>query len=146
MRALNKSSGFTLIEVMIVVVIIAILTAIALPAYDKYTQRAKRTEGRNALLDIAAKQEEWKLNNRQYTSNLADLLIFDPANCTAAGVQTETCQYTITTAASGANNQDFDVTAVPSGWVDNDCGTLTIDETSVKTEAGAQDLAYCWGR
>jgi len=150
----KKALGFTLIELMIVVAIIAIISAVALPSYQKYTDRSKRSEGRNALLDMAARQERFYSNNRQYTDTVGGnvgppatgLLLTDPAACTAAGIQSETCKYTLTTDANGAGNQDFDVTATPSGWTDTECGVLTLDETGAKTEGGTEDLAYCWGK
>ena len=48
----NMSGGFTLIELMIVVTIIAIISAIAVPSYNNYVLRAKRSEGRAALMDV----------------------------------------------------------------------------------------------
>lgn len=145
----KKTHGLTLIEIMIVVAIVAIISAVALPSYQKYTDRSKRTEARNALLDIAARQERHYSNNRQYTDTLGagGLLISDPGACTAAGTQTETCKYTLATDAVAAeSNQDFDATATPSGWADTECGTLGIDETGTKTETGTKDVAYCWGK
>ena len=141
MLHIKKPGGFTLIELMIVVAIIALLAAIAVPSYSKYTMRANRSEARNALLDIAARQERYYSNNRKYTDSLSTLKVTDPAACTASGTQ-----YTVTTDANGTGDQDFDVTAVPSGWTDDECGTLTIDETGTKTNGGSKDLAFCWGK
>ena len=59
--ALNarRSAGFTLIEVMIVVVIIGILASIAYPSYNEYVKRGNRTEGQVFLSDAAARQERY---------------------------------------------------------------------------------------
>jgi len=144
---MHKSFGFTLIELMIVVAIMGIIGAIALPAYSKYVERGKRSEARTALLDAAARQERSYSDNRQYTSTIGTggLNISDPATCSAGGTQTETCKYTLTTAAT-ASNQAFTVTATPSGWTDADCNVLTIDQTGSKTNSGSRDLAFCWGK
>jgi len=133
MNTINKSSGMTLIELMIVVAIIGILAAVVLPSYTKYVERGKRSEARTALLDAAAKQERNYSDNRQY------------ANGIGAGTS-ETGKYTLTSVAAGAGNQTFIVTATPLGWTDAACGALTIDQTGAKTESGSNDLAFCWGK
>jgi type IV pilus assembly protein PilE len=144
-------SGFTLIELMIVVAIISILSAIGFPSYLDYVMRGKRSEARSALMDAAARQERIYSDNNQYTSiifdndaNTADLAMTDPAACTAAGVQTETCKYTLTTAAT-SSNQNFTVTATPT-FTDDECGVLTIDHTGAKTEGGTGTIRTCWGK
>ena len=133
-----KLSGFTLIELMITVAILAIVAAVAIPSYTNYVDRGKRAEARTALLDIAARQERFYSNNRQYAANLNDLNI--------AGTQSENGYYTLSvTLPSGSNNQDFDATAEPSGWTDDKCGNLSIDETGAKTQS-LGDRALCWGK
>ncbi len=146
MNNIYKSSGFTLMEAMIVVAIIGIIAAVAIPSYTKYTERSKRSEGRSALLDAAARQERNYSDNRQYTSTIGagGLGITDPASCSAAGVQTETCKYTLTTAAT-ASNQAFTVTATPSSWADADCGNLSIDQTGATSQTSGS-RALCWGK
>ena len=59
----GQSRGMTLVELMIVVVIIAILTMIAVPGYRQYSERAHRTEAKNALLLLANNQERFYLQN-----------------------------------------------------------------------------------
>ena len=61
MRA--KFRGFTLIEVIIVIAIIAILTAIAIPSYNAYTTQARRTDGQIALLDLSSRLERFFTDN-----------------------------------------------------------------------------------
>ena len=66
-QAQEKSSrGFTLIEVMVTVVILAVLTAIAVPAYQNYISTSRNTEGRNNLAAIKLAQEEYFLENNRY--------------------------------------------------------------------------------
>ncbi len=64
--------GITLLELMIVVVIISILTAIAYPNYREYVTRAKRTEAKAALLQIATQQERFYLQNNTYTTDMTN--------------------------------------------------------------------------
>ena len=143
-----KLSGFSLIELMIAVAILAIIAAIAIPSYTSYVDRGKRAEARAALLDIAARQERFYSNNRQYTAKLgggADSL--NIPGCTATNCSSENGYYALSVALpTGQNNQDFDATATPSGWTDDQCRNLGIDETGVKTKTGNRDLAFCWGK
>ena len=133
-----KTSGFTLIEILITVAILAIVAAVAIPSYSSYVDRGKRAEARTALLDIAARQERYYSNNRQYADQLSKLRM--------SGTKSENGYYTLSvTLPSGSNNQDFDATATPSGWTDDKCGNLGIDETGAKTQS-LGDRALCWGK
>ncbi|MBL8424126.1 MAG: prepilin-type N-terminal cleavage/methylation domain-containing protein [Candidatus Accumulibacter phosphatis] len=66
----EKKSGFTLIEVLIVVAILGILMSIAVPAYSEYIRRAHRAAAQQFLLDVAQRQEQYLLDNRQYATIL----------------------------------------------------------------------------
>ena len=133
-----KLSGFTLIELMITVAIVAIIAAVAIPAYTSYVDRGKRAEARTALLDIAARQERYYSNNRQYADQLSKLKM--------SGTKSENGYYTLSVAIpGGSNNQDFNATATPSGWTDDKCGNLGINQTGAKTQS-LGDRALCWGK
>lgn len=62
------AAGFTLIELMIVVAIVAILAAIALPIYSNYITRGKLTEAQNNLSNLRVQMEQFYQDNRQYAS------------------------------------------------------------------------------
>jgi type IV pilus assembly protein PilE len=64
---MRSNSGFTLIEVMITVAIVAILAAIAVPSYNEYVQRARITEATSALSDMRNKMEQYFQDNRTWT-------------------------------------------------------------------------------
>ncbi len=69
----TQSGGFTLLELMVTLVIVSILAAIAVPYYDNFTRKSRRTEGINALVQVAALQERWFTENGTYTSDLSEL-------------------------------------------------------------------------
>jgi len=66
MKKHDRSTGFTLIELMIVIVIIGILASVALPAYQDYVRRSAIQEGLAELADIRIKLEQFYQNNRHY--------------------------------------------------------------------------------
>ena len=65
----HRASGFTLIELMITVAVIAILAAIAIPAYGDYVRRSKITEASSSLSDMRNRLEQYFLDNRQFPVN-----------------------------------------------------------------------------
>lgn len=130
MHKRSKLGGFTLLEVMIVVVILALLAAFAIPAYQRYGQRARRADGKELLLRVAAAQERFYTNFNRYAT--------DPLSAaTSLGLPTLTSErgyYTITSAnGPTANTQSYVLTATPTGAQTTDqCGALTLSSTGVK--------------
>jgi type IV pilus assembly protein PilE len=70
---IKRERGFSLIELMIVVIIVAILTAVALPSYFNQVQKSRRAEAKSALTQIATMQEQFRTEQNRYTSDLTDL-------------------------------------------------------------------------
>lgn len=130
--------GVNLIELMIVVVVLGILAAIAYPNYREYAARAKRTEARAALLQIATNQERFYLQNNTYTADLRNLG-FPVAN----NFTTDSGSYVVNVPAADANN--FTATATYQNADDEAgrCMTFQIDGRGAKTSA---PLADCWTR
>ena len=136
MKSLNKQRGFTLIEVVVVVGIIAILTAIAYPSYTEYTRRAKRTDGKNALADLAARQERFRFGSNTYATNLAQL-----------GMPTTSPDGHYNVAIVSANATTFVASVAPTASQTGDrCNRLTLSNTGLKGTTNSNGLSAqeCW--
>lgn len=132
------SCGFTLIELMIVLAILAILTVIALPTYHRYAIRVHRTDGQGLLLRIANAQEHFYATHNHYGA-LTELGYADPA-------MSEKSYYRVRVApASASTTQSFIATAEPTGGQGkDDCGSLTITNTTAKHSSGETSNGSCW--
>ncbi len=136
------TSGFTLIELMIVVAIIAILAAIALPAYQNYVLQSHRTAAVDALQELASREATYYSANNAYTNSLVTLgYSADPMPVPTNGG----APYYMMSVASLIN--DFSLQAVPNGMQVNDsCGTFQLNGLGQKTVAGGTTPANtCWG-
>lgn len=134
--SLRRNSGFTLIELMITVAIIAILTLVALPSYRDYTMRANRSVAAGFLLEVANQQERNFLDERVYATDMTDLGLAIPREVSA--------NYTITTAGNNAATPpSYTISAAPAGsQAGDDCGTLTLNNTGTKGHAAG--ASRCW--
>src|SRR5690554_2097629 len=78
MNPISNHKGFTLIELMMVVVIVGILSSIALPSYQQYTMRANRTDGMSSIQMLLDAQERYYADHISYTADLTKLGLADP--------------------------------------------------------------------
>ncbi len=104
----RKASGFTLIEVMIVVAIIGILSAVAYPSYTEYVRRGQISEAFTNLSSFRAKMEQYYQDNRNYGSSGTTCANDSSASAWNGFASTDYFSYTCTTSASG---QAFSIVA-----------------------------------
>lgn len=122
-----RQSGFTLIELMVVVVVIGILASIAYPSYLEYVAESKRAEGKAALALAAQRMERCFTANNTY------------AGC-AINVTVDSGSYTVSLQGA-ATASTYVLQAVPAGGFSGDaCGTLTVNQAG---QTGAAQ-ADCW--
>lgn len=134
----GRQSGFTLLELMVVVAIVAILATIAIANYSQYAFRARRADGQELLQHIAAAQERYYSSFNQYTANVANLGY--------SGTATSDKGYYQVALAVGAGSQSFTATATPQGAQASDkCGNLAVTNTGKKSFTGNQSNGDCWG-
>ncbi len=138
--------GFTLIEMMMTVAILGILTAIAIPSYAEYVNRARRAEGRTALRDVLQQQERFYAANNRYSAFTSAA---PNGFSTTSGDSPAQAHYVLSAVACAGTTADACVvlSAVPSGsaapptgslFVDATCGTLTLSTAGLRTPAD------CW--
>lgn len=141
----QKQTGFTLIELMVVVALIGILAMIAYPSYQGYTQKARRSDGKDALTQLAARQEQFYAKCLRYAATIAGDYGLD---CTDSGIGLGKSavspggHYSLTLTAN-AIRTEFEAQAkvVPGSPQESDvaaCQTLTINNFGQKTDP------ICW--
>ena len=102
---MKNEKGFTLIELMIVIAIIGILAAVAIPSYQNYTKRAKASEAKVMLDAIRTHQESYRAENNKYVDTLA----------TIGFSTTNRYYYTYRMSAAATYSTAFRAVAVPNG-------------------------------
>jgi type IV pilus assembly protein PilE len=134
-----RQTGFTLVELMIVIIIVGILASVAYPAYRDQVLRSARSDARTALQNGLARQEQFFLDNRSYAANLAQIDL-DAA--------TDNDHYTVSIDAATAGcpiTRCYSMRATPQGGQTDDtkCNVLVINSTGTKTATGT-DPGTCW--
>ena len=135
---MKRAQGFTLLELMIVVVVIGVLAAVAWPSYQDQVRKSNRAAAQQLMLDIASRQEQYLLDARAYTATLGSSagLNLGPQgwDCTTLATKCSNTYYDITvavTAASAGVPPAYTITATAKSNQVSD-GNLTLNNTGTK--------------
>lgn len=136
-----RAAGFTLIELMIVVAVVAILSAVALPSFLDQIRKSRRTDAIDALAKVQQAQERWRANNPTYAGSLA-------APPTGIGVSNPASGY-YTLSLSGATATGFIATATAAGSQASDarCTSLSVtvaNGSPTYGKTGTGTVKECW--
>lgn len=139
----HSYTGFTLIELMVVVAIVAILAAIAFPSYQEQIAKSRRAEATGVLLEGSQYMRRFYSANDTFTTTLPFGLQQSPRD------NASTPFYTVTVVVS-ANTTSYTVTAAPvagRNMANDRCGSFLLNSTGGKSIAGNQagtTVAECW--
>lgn len=145
----QAEQGFTLIELMIAVVVIGILSAVAIPNYRSYVQKAERTAAKGVMLNISQTEERYYTNNGTYVAVAAAPAATTSGFQNYSGSSVATMKYSISVAAgsiantSAALTDAYTITGTPV-TTDALCGILKLDSTGAKAASGTGGVAQCW--
>jgi type IV pilus assembly protein PilE len=141
-RTRAGSAGFTLIELMIAVAVVAILGTLAMASYRSQIMKSRRTDARSAVLDLAGREEKLFSMINAYSAAAADM------GYTALPATIGSGYYTVNvTINDPANPPSYLIvaTAIGSQAADTTCATLSIDQLGNQTATPAGNAATCWG-
>jgi type IV pilus assembly protein PilE len=152
-RPATAQAGFTLVEIVIALAVIAIISSLSVVSYGQYVRRANRVDGKSALLHLSAAQERHYLQRNQYATTAVELAAAPPDGLGIEGTQQGLYNLAVEAAADGPA-AGYTATATASGSGpqrdDDDCQVFTIDQSGMRgaSDSGgaesAEITARCW--
>ena len=139
--------GFTLVELMTVILIVGILFGVGVPAYRNFVMRAQRAEAKTTLMRVQAQQEKFYLQNNTYTTD-----VNNPPPVGLGVPASENIFYNITiVAGAGGLTVGYTASAAPAAGSpqlnDDDCALFTINQTGVRyaeSDMAVDETQTCW--
>lgn len=129
---LHRQNGFSLIELMITVVVVAVLAAVAYPSYQDHLRKGRRASAQAFMMEVANRQQQYLLDARNYavgSTALTTLNVTTPSDVAA--------HYSVTVAPTAPTTPpSYTITATPASTAQTADGALTLDNQGNKTRAG----------
>lgn len=136
-------NGFTLLELMVTVTIIAVLAAIAYPAYQDQVMKTRRSAAAACLTEVSQFMERFYTTNLRYNTTTGGVAVAIPVlQC-----RTDSAAHYTISFSGNPTATAYTVQAVPQGAQatrDTKCGTLTLNHAGAKTKSGTGTVTECW--
>jgi type IV pilus assembly protein PilE len=138
----NRQRGFTLIELMITVAIIAILSAVVYPSYASYVLRTNRSAAASCMTELGQFMERVYVGNLRYDQNNGAATTLPALQCSSD----LSARYTFAFASGSPATTTYTLSAAPRGAQAGDtaCGTLSLTQAGTKGVSGSSTVANCW--
>ena len=143
-HAAASEGGFTLIELMITVAVVAILATIASASYTSQVQHSRRTDGRSAVMDLSGREEKLFSTTNAYSATPSDLG-YAPVG-TPWPIAVGSNYYNVNVVTPTPSTYVITATAINSQANDAACLTLSIDQTGTQASTGTGTVKDCWGQ
>jgi type IV pilus assembly protein PilE len=148
----SHGSGFTLVELLVTMVILSIIMAVAIPSYQSFIQKSRRTDAKSALLDLASLEERYFSVNNVYTNVPSNLGYSGALGFTVGSGYYQISQINVTaavaptTAIPGGTPASFSIVAIPAAGSpqasDTACTSFTVTSGGGQTSTGTGTT--CW--
>jgi len=135
----RDTSGFSLIELIIVIGILIIFISIAVPSYNEYVFKSNRSDAITALLNLHLAQERWRAQNASYTHSLDDIWV-EGSNKSSQGF------YELSIDVAKTNKNEFLMTATAIAQQANDEKCKVFRITQNGADKSTAEKSKCWGR
>ena len=137
-------TGFTLVELIIVVAIISILASIAIPAYNGYVETSKRSDAQASLMALAIAQEKYRAQCPSYAQNFGSAINCDTSTLNFSS-SSDGGYYTLVIVAGSVSAAGFTAQADPT-FAQTSCDAADFQITEDGPDLGSDAKRACWGR
>ena len=132
---MKLQKGVTLIELMIVVAVVALLAAVAMPSYQNYVIKGNRAAAQAFMMDVTSREKQYLLDARSYTNSLTTLATTAPTDVSKHYAITICINTDTTQCATASTPPYFNITATPTSSQQASDGALTLGSDGAKTPA-----------